>query len=301
MMEVVRNQEVSFTDAEKKNGFQVIEHHTLIDPRKLFFDASYQRPVQMPRLKKIKQKIDKFGYLPHEVIAITDENYVVDGQHRARAAIEKKIEMVPVTIYKFDSLKDEAAFFINCNDNNSNVGSECYWNGKKLAGDKLAIFLHKLEEDSQSHLYKMIKVVGKKGGQRFSISAALTFIDTAFNINNIKWDRHNDHKFKNFLSKNTYEFAREQVNDVVECFYTAFGKSRYDNPLAYKTEVVRAFCGFYNLVRKSDVDTHQAARKMKTFVLTPDFGKLTLYGQMYTMVDWFNRGRTKNVIKYNQQ
>jgi hypothetical protein len=280
--------------------YEVVCEHKWVNPHDLKFDAEYQRQLEPKRLSSVQEKISKDGYKPHEVLAVNEFNTIIDGQHRARAAINLNIEYIPITIYSFNSKKDEARFFVSCNDHNSNLNNVYYWNSQYQAGDALAVFIYNLESDPLSELNNNIKIKGKTGRNRFSIPEVLSLMTPALNVPNNAWTRSDDKHFKKTINNNSYEYLREQVNEVVGFFYDCFGRNRVDNPQAFKTHTIRPFTVFYKKLKKKGLVNKSSANKMKNYVFTNEFNKLSSMGKVNAFVSHFNEGRTKNKIEYYQ-
>ena len=281
--------------------YKVIKEHTWIDPNELKRGSPYQRGLEESRLKKIKGKMKKYGYKPHEVVAINQNNGIVDGQHRANIACQLGIKQIPVTIYEFDSIENEAMFFADCNDHVTNLNSITYWYSKYMYGDKLATYIHWLEKDQQSMLNDNIKVKGKQGGNKLTIPEVLSLMTAAFNIPNSAWTRDDDYRFQKVVEKYSYDGEngfRENMNNVVDFFYKCFGKVRYENRQAFKQGTIRPFTIFYKRLKERGLDNDQSASKMSSFVFTNEFHKLTFMGKVISFTDYFNRNRTKNRIPY---
>lgn len=286
------------TRGTEKINYEVVTHHMWVAPETLRFNAGYQRAIEKPRLKKIEGKIKNLGYKPHEVVAITEKGDIVDGQHRVKAAINLVVEQIPVTVYKFGSVEDEAKFFVDCNDHNTNLNNIYYWDAKKKAGDSLAEFIYALESDPMSVFTNNIRVKGKNSKNKFSIPETLSFIAAAFNIGYNAWVRDNDHTFKKALASNSYTNNREKVNEVGDFFHGCFGPEKESNPMAFKTKTIRPFCAFFRLLKRQGLADKSAAKKMKGYVFTNEFNKLTEAGKVFSFVDFLNSGRTKNRAEY---
>ena len=276
---------------------ETVENFTFVDPGSLFFNAKYQRMIEPGRLKRIYESIKLHGYRNEEVVTITTDRVVVDGQHRATAAIKANVPAIPVTIKKFGSAIDEAKYFMSKNGFNPLLKPIDYWFGRFLAGDPLAIFVHKYEEDKNSACYSKIAIKGKENKKtKFTFPNIIDAYGTIF-INGRHWSLSEDQKYTDFAKDKSYDFLRNGLNEFFYFFFDCFGDDKAKNPGAYRNSSIRSFLFFYRALKRNNIVNKVSSKKMQSFVFTSEFHRMPMAGQTYSLISHFNQGR-KTQIEY---
>lgn len=83
-------------------------------PDKLQFDSSYQRKLDPSRAQKLAEHFNPDLFDPIVISRRADKSlWVIDGQHRARAAVIAKIELIPARILDGLTPEQEAKLFVD--------------------------------------------------------------------------------------------------------------------------------------------------------------------------------------------
>jgi len=120
---------------------------TWLDKNELLVDHSYQRNANHRRVLHIAQN---WSWLACGVIVVAKrENeqrfYVVDGQHRALAALKRSdIERLPCLMFKTESEKEEAAGFYDANTGRKLPTMLEKWRAQLMRGDANTTFVDSL-------------------------------------------------------------------------------------------------------------------------------------------------------------
>jgi hypothetical protein len=148
-----------------------------IDIANLKFNPVYQRKLEPHRWKEVLGSMERTGVFAIESpIVINQNNEIVDGQHRVVAAEKYGFKKVLYVRYYFASEKCEAKYFKHMNKFNSKQKPVDYWFSAKMAGDRLANILYKLDEQDTSSLKNQIALKGKQTNTKLSISQVLSMI-----------------------------------------------------------------------------------------------------------------------------
>ena len=133
-----------------KEGFYPESISRDVDPTTFKFDYSYQRRANQRRVEQIANNFTPNMCQPLLLAKRADGNlYVVDGQHRAKAAAKAGVK-VTAKIIDLTSCKDpqvyEAKMFVIQNRERSNLTGLALLNAEYASGDKTATAIIKTAE-----------------------------------------------------------------------------------------------------------------------------------------------------------
>ena len=114
-----------------------------IDKTKLEVDHAYQRPEARQKVLRIAAEFSwrKFGCL---VVSLRedDRHVVIDGQHRALAAMKRDdVTKVPCIVFRELQLADEAGAFVGLNTARKPVSALVKYEAQLIAGDAVAVWV----------------------------------------------------------------------------------------------------------------------------------------------------------------
>lgn len=280
---------------------KVVKTYQMIELSELKFGATYQRCIEPAREKRIAKSIREHGYWPQEVIIVNQNKEIIDGQHRVQAAKEVGVERVPISIVSFDTLKTEASFFAQKNNWNTNLKPVDFWYARLLAEDPYAKLMYQLNRDKDCLLYKRISVKGQKYDEvRFPISSAAFMINMALG-KPYRWRKNLDYALVHSVKRTSYIHVFNYINDFLTFFFKSFSEDKKSNPIPYQTKCFVAIGTFYVLATDNTVKGTSISKlisKMSKYVFTSDFVKADHIGRIQALVNFYNKGRTKNRIKY---
>ncbi len=113
----------------------------LIPVEHLYIDNRYQRDLARRSERAIKKIIRGFDWARFGVLLCctvpgqTKTYIIVDGQHRALAALALGIEQVPALVVPKADLSQQAAMFVGVNSTRTNLHPYILFRGRFLAGD----------------------------------------------------------------------------------------------------------------------------------------------------------------------
>lgn len=280
---------------QRKYDMKIISNYKSIDPNKLFFDRQYQRVIQPQRVSKISESIKKYGYWP-ELIFITEDYRVIDGQHRAKAAINCNINFIPVCIVKFKSKESEARFFVDKNNWNTKLKPVEFWYAKYLSKHPVALMIYSLEEDLTSPLYNKISLKGKETDKsKFLLDNVLIMIATVCLDISDTWSVDRDDKYTSMCVEIGYEIIKNKLAVFLDWFTKIWGNDKRSNPVPFRRESLRAILMFYMLLKRQGFNLKQSVIKMQSFLFTADFIKNSQSGKTMALVNHFNAGKRKKL------
>lgn len=284
-------------DKQSKYGMTIICAYRQISPQYLIFDKEYQRKIEKSRIKKISDSIKKYGYWPQEVIIVTKDNRVIDGQHRAKGAIDNNIPLVPISIVSFKTKEKEAEFFADKNNWNSSLKPVCFWKARYVASELIAQTIYKLENDPDSLFYQKIALEGKQTNKsKFTITEVLSILNSMMSIQAV-WNKEIDNYMREKVKQFGYLKLRVLSNNFLKWFFEIWGSNKRKNPIPYKLDSIRAILQFYKVLEKNKIPHNKSILKMQSYQLTADFVRATQTGKTFALVTHFNYGR-KNRISY---
>ena len=87
-----------------------------INPTRLKVNPRYQRLEEIGRTKKLSSSFDMMpgGFDPSYPVVLNEKNEVVNGGHRVRVSINKKITSIPYVKYRFTTINEEIRYFNHC-------------------------------------------------------------------------------------------------------------------------------------------------------------------------------------------
>ncbi len=145
-----------------------------LDVTKLVVDDSYQRAIGRRGAHNVNQIAEHFDwskFAPVIVAPLEGGTYaVVDGQHRATAAMLRGIEQVPCQVVHMDRIKQAAAFAAVNGNVTKMLPAQLYW-AKRVAGDPIAKQVAEVCEAADVTIVRTNKVLMKmKVGQTHAIN-----------------------------------------------------------------------------------------------------------------------------------
>lgn len=130
---------------EKKRG---VPEYAYVDPRSLFVDETYQRPLSMDRVWEIATDFNWFLFDPLWLGRRTDDRlYVVDGRHRLAAALiigYDKVGDVPAQIRRTTGVEEEAKIFVDLQEKRREITTAQRFAAKLIFKDSTAVNLQRL-------------------------------------------------------------------------------------------------------------------------------------------------------------
>lgn len=121
----------------------------------LLIDHAYQRMAEEPASKRLIRHIaENWDWRLCGTITVSERAgdepglYVIDGQHRLLAAIQRgDIGKMPCTISKFDGIEDEARLFVALNSARRQVGEVEKFHARVASKDHCALAAKRVIED----------------------------------------------------------------------------------------------------------------------------------------------------------
>lgn len=114
-----------------------------LDKGELLVDHNYQRKASH---KRVLQMAAKWSWVACGVIVVAKRKedqrlYVIDGQHRAMAALKRAdIELLPCLVFETESAKEEAAGFYDSNTGRGMPSTLEKWKAQLMRGDATTTF-----------------------------------------------------------------------------------------------------------------------------------------------------------------
>ena len=280
---------------------KIVAENIKVNPNSLTVDhKAYQRKFQRGRMLKVKNEIINNGfYWPSAPIIVNTNHEIIDGQHRCIAAKELGIQEVPIVIYQFASIEDEAQLYVAVNSFDPKQPPVDFWNAQYVAKDPLAIIIYRLGESPTSFLYNRIALKYKKTDKtKFSIPQVFQVLHLVLrDVVTHHRDETLPPLYKAAMSY-TYTEIEMRCNVFIKWFYDAFTQDKKANPVPYSSSGFYAVLGFYHRVREAGhlrTDSLSVARKMSSFPFTSEFRHLSFDGKRQNLIDFYNRSR-KNKI-----
>lgn len=121
--------------------------NTVMLPLSKLAIGSYQKELNLDRVKRIIEKFDIHRMRPIEVSLRDGEYFVFDGQHRANAYYLMGIPTIPAIIHTGLTYQDEAYLFARQQEDVGSVNSNHKWNALVEAGDPETMEIVKLCKD----------------------------------------------------------------------------------------------------------------------------------------------------------
>ncbi len=158
---------------------------------KITVDPTYARPISQSRVDRLVKlwNPDLIGTI---TVSKRNGNYIcVDGQHRLAAAISTGMKEVPCKVIVFDSVEEEAEFFLGLNDV-KNPRPIDKWRARARAKDETVLQCIKtakaygfvIAEKHASGQNTLLSVTGVENlYQLGSLDAALSILSTAWKGN----------------------------------------------------------------------------------------------------------------------
>lgn len=114
----------------------------LVTVENIRVNAAYQRNLSSRGLAVIKRIISRFSWSKFGAITVAENDdgtyAVIDGQHRAAAALMLRIKQVPAVIVLRTDLQAEADSFVGINSDRTTVSPVDKFRARITAGDKVA-------------------------------------------------------------------------------------------------------------------------------------------------------------------
>jgi hypothetical protein len=286
-------------------GMMVLNQYLEMDIDSMRFNNLYQRAIQRERWKRIFKSIESEGYWPQEVIILNELHEIIDGQHRVVAAKKLGIAVLPVSIVTFPNKQKEAEFFHKKNNWNTSLNPVDFWYARHLSGHPFACLLYRIVEDKSSLLYMKVAIKGHEtNDSKFYLNDAISIINICALGVNHSWTKSNDEAITSLFIASSYEAVKASVDDFLLFFYGCFGAKKTSNPIPYKSHCIRPIALFYTLLRnggllKTESGRRSAINKMKEYVFTADFLKMTHSGRIFALCAHFNFKKKKGRIDYN--
>lgn len=120
---------------------------------KLSVDERYQRNIESARSRKLIDSIElRFNWSAFQAIVVTDAPdggwAVIDGQHRIAAAKRLGYLHVPAVIVKALSVAEQAAIFVQANQDRVSVNSITLHHARVTANDRRGVVVAKILKDA---------------------------------------------------------------------------------------------------------------------------------------------------------
>lgn len=140
-----------FLDIEQIPVSSIMPSVSLVNPRDLVVDESYQRNLSQRSVKLIRNLIARWDWSKFKapnVNKVGDELHVLDGQHTAIAAASRDdIHQIPVLIQDEISIEQRAAAFVGINRDRINITPNQLFLAEVAAGNAEAIQIKQTLEE----------------------------------------------------------------------------------------------------------------------------------------------------------
>lgn len=120
---------------------------TYVDPKTVKVDP-YQRRLEADRVERIAKAFNARLFDPVVLSKRKAGYFVVDGQHRVRAAQAAKITKIPARVLEGLSREDEANLFVDAQLSRKPIHSLDRFNAKVIAGDPSYTTVNKILKDA---------------------------------------------------------------------------------------------------------------------------------------------------------
>ena len=264
--------------------------------------ACYNRPIKFEWAMKIARIMEREGYHPSQVVELNDKYQIIDGQHRVVACMFAGITKIPVTIYKFKTLEDEAAFYNQRNTCRKDLAPREQWHSKRVEGNPLAVLLYKMVGDVDSSLYRCIDLskttVTINQDRRVTASLVVHVVNLMVTGTNLAYKKEISNKIDEGIRKLDYVTIRDRINQLFNLFYGLFG-SRSNTPLAYNDRIFRSYLSFFKKLMDAgrlSKGIDEVKKKMKDFKITASLKELDQEDVVRVFTRAYNKGRTTNKI-----
>jgi len=237
----------------------------------------FQRALQFARLKNIGIKVKQFGYL--KIAIIVDQNYkIVDGGHRLVIAWVFGITHIPVLVYKFRNVKEEAIFFnkINTPEGGPIAAMERIA-ARKIAGMPYECLIMKLiAEDKGSTFYDRVAYKNHTGKERVTMLSFLKIINWIGLGVRHKWQNNDTDVFlqtstERMIKAGNYLEIRDRMNAFGRWFFDWAGQARSTTPEAHGDKILYGMLEYYLMM------LHQKSGKQLKSALKASVRKFTGY------------------------
>lgn len=284
-------------------GYRIIARIRMADPKQLKLGKPYQRSFEMKRKMGIIKSIQKWGWWVGEQITITPDYGVVDGQHRVLAAIELGIALVPVTIMEFDSIEEEAAYFMAKDSFDTKLNIVQQWHARFIAKDPLAKILYRLDVDPDSRFHNRIALKGRATfDTRFVISSTWDIVSISLGlISNHFFEFGRGTPLPPIAQKileTDYLTIRTKCNVFLDWFYACFSESKPANPIPYKSLSIRALGAFYLQLDRQGLNPRSTVNvnRMKNFIFTSEFVRASVEDKLLFLKNYYNKGKRVKIL-----
>ncbi len=284
---------------DREFGMQhIATYYEKIDNLKI--NGAYQRGIERSRYKQVLASMQKYGlFLTEHPIIITQDNIIVDGQHRFKAALEFGLKEVPVVKYKFKTPEHEAKYFVHINGFSSKQKPVDFWHSAKLTNNRIANLLYMLAENDRSVLKGMIATKGQETNHKIAVPQIIELILKAISYPEQSFY----HSKIDDIAKRSELFSDneilENINTYMSWFIESFGTKK-DNKLAYNVDTFRAIRIVYIMLKEKNLANITATKeKFKTFRFGAEFIAAPSYGKKYQLINFYNKGKhSKNQLSY---
>ncbi len=114
----------------------------MINKGDLQIHPAYQRDVMVNKVLEISANFSWIGFGALVVAERNGEYWVIDGQHRALAAMRRSdIEKLPCVVFETSDLREEAQGFLDLNAGRKAVSAIGKFKAMVTAGDEIAIYV----------------------------------------------------------------------------------------------------------------------------------------------------------------
>lgn len=263
----------------------------------------YQRGIETTRLAKIYQSIVKHGFIPAYPVIVNQDFFVIDGQHRVRAAEQAGIKEVPVCVVSCDTIQKETALFVEFNSFNPRLSPIVLWYARYMAENPLAQLIHILNENEKSLFRNKVAEKGHASKSRFSIAEMLVIIAGAVFDSVQHWDQARDKFWCQQINKLALDAILQKINHFARWFFDCYGENKQYGILAYTDKGLRALVHFYVRLRRTGIFEEgifykEAVKKMKKFQFPPQWKTFSHAARMAVLVDYWNRKRRDYRIEF---
>lgn len=271
------------------------------DVLSLKFNQSYQRGIELNRLRSIMRSMERDGFWPTKPVVINLDREIVDGQHRVESARRLGIKTVPCIMAIFETKQKEAEYFVTDAMHNTTLAPVPFWHSRYLAENDLAKFIYLLEADQESLLCGRIAIKGRATKKsKFTIPHALLILSVSQGTNQT-WNTQVDHKFNQIVTRNPYVKLRNEINTVVRFFFDCFGVDKMSNPIPFYGKSQRAIWTLYLALNRQGFFVgskyRRSVAKIRTIYLDAAFTRMDQIGMTTYLFSSFNVGK-QHKLKY---
>lgn len=274
----------------------------------------YQRDLETPRMESIYKKILKRGFLPIHPLLITKDYWIIDGQHRVKAAEKAGLKEVPVWKAPCNTFQEELELFVEENTHDTRLKPVILWYARNLGNHPLANLIHKLNTTKDSLLFDKIAERGYSIKGKFTIAQILVFVGCALLNSCHHWEQKVDSNWCERIQKMTDEHIIERMNFFIKWFFLCFGEIKNENKKGgsspYADGSQRAIACLYVLLRRTGIFMKgkrgpslykTSIEKMKTFDFTDIKWRLSHAYRVDMLVNHWNSKRHDYKVKYTPQ